>query len=355
MTYIIAEAGVNHNGSLELAKKLALVAQQAGADAVKFQTFKAENLVTKQAVQANYQIQNLGEATSQFEMLKKLELSYEDFIILKDYCDVIGIEFISTPFDYESVDFLIHETKMSKVKIPSGEITNLPFLYEIAIHRKPIILSTGMATIDEIHDALAYIAYGLAGKKEMDDNSVRYFYQLTEAKALLENFVTILHCTTEYPAPLHTINLQAMEKLQNQFNVKIGLSDHSEGIAVPIAAVALGAKVIEKHFTLDKKMDGPDHVASLNPDELMIMVKHIRDIELALGDGVKRPSDIELSNRAAVRKSIVAISNIAKGEVFTKDNLTIKRPGTGMSPSLYWVMLGKKASRAYREDELIDE
>ncbi|MEK4248258.1 N-acetylneuraminate synthase [Paenibacillus sp. FSL W7-1287] len=355
MTYIIAEAGVNHNGSLELAQELALVAKQAGADAVKFQTFKAEKLVTKKAVQANYQIHNLGEATSQFTMLKNLELSFEEFTKLKDYCAAIGIEFLSTPFDYESVDFLVRETKMPSIKISSSEITNLPFIYYIAIYKKPIIISTGMATIEEIDDALAYIAYGLAGKKEMGEEHVDNFYQSNEAKLLLNKYVTILHCTTEYPAPFDTINLKAMEQLRSLFNVKIGLSDHSEGIAVPIAAVALGAEVIEKHFTLDKKMHGPDHVASLAPDELKNMINHIREIEQALGHGTKRPSDIELLNRAAVRKSIVASSNIAQGEVFTKDNLTIKRPGTGMNPSLYWGLIGKKATKPYYEDELIDE
>lgn len=355
MTYIIAEAGVNHNGSVDLAKKLALVAKQSGADAVKYQTFKAENLVTKNAAQAEYQVQNLGETTSQYDMLKKLELSFDEFVSVKQYCDEIGIEFLSTPFDLESVDFLINDLKISKVKIPSGELTNLPFVHEIALKQKPMIVSTGMATIDEIHETLAYIAYGLAGRKEINPSSVKLFYSSNEAKTLIHHFVTVLHCTTEYPAPFNELNLKAIEQFKEIFNIKVGFSDHSEGIAAPIAAVALGAEVIEKHFTLDKSMEGPDHVASLNPLQLQEMVKHIREIEQSLGSGYKQPSKVELSNRKVARKSIVAKTTISKGDVFTKDSLIIKRPGTGMSPAHYWSLLGKAASKEYQKDELIDE
>ncbi|MFZ0578568.1 MAG: N-acetylneuraminate synthase family protein, partial [Psychrobacillus psychrotolerans] len=283
-TYIIAEAGVNHNGSLEMAKKLVHVAKEAGVDAVKFQTFKAENLVTRSAQQANYQVNNLGEATSQFEMLKKLELSYEEFMELKFYCDANQIEFLSTPFDMESVDFLLNDIGMSKFKIPSGELTNSPFIHYIATKKKQMIISTGMATMEDIHDALSYIAYGLAfPKQKVDIDQVWAFYQTAEAKLLLNEYVTVLHCTTEYPAPLETINLNAIYEMKKELHLPIGFSDHSQGIAVPIAAVTLGAVVIEKHFTLDCSLPGPDHLASLEPTALKEMVAGIRAIERSLG------------------------------------------------------------------------
>lgn len=352
-TYIIAEAGVNHNGSFAMAKQLVDVAKQAGADAVKFQTFKAENLVTKSARQANYQIENLKEETSQFDMLKKLELTFEQFTALQQYCVDKGIEFLSTPFDYESVDFLLDELNIQTVKIPSGELTNAPFIYAIAKKRVPIILSTGMATIEDIHEALSYIAFGLARKTDMEN--VRSFYETAEAKQLLQQYVTILHCTTQYPAPFETINLHVMATLREEFQVPIGLSDHSEGIAVPTAAVALGAKVIEKHFTLDKTLEGPDHVASLNPTELEQMVEQIRQVELALGTAQKRPNTIELQNRIAARKSLVAKRAIQQGELLTEANITVKRPGNGLAPSKYWDVLGKVATKSYEMDALIDE
>ncbi|WP_339215281.1 N-acetylneuraminate synthase [Solibacillus sp. FSL W8-0372] len=353
MTYIIAEAGVNHNGSSDMAKQLVDIAKEAGADAVKFQTFKAENLVTKNAKQADYQIENLKESTSQFHMLKKLELTFEEFTALRQYCVDKGIEFLSTPFDYESVDFLFDDLQINTAKIPSGELTNSPFIYAIAKKKKPIILSTGMATIDDIHEALSYIAFGLANKTEMEQ--VAAFYTTQQAKRLLQQYVTILHCTTEYPAPFDTINLHAMATLQQEFRVSIGLSDHSEGIAVPTAAVALGAKVIEKHFTLDKTLEGPDHVASLEPQELKQMVKQIREVEQALGNGHKVPSAIELKNRIPARKSLVARMAIEKGKPFTAENLTVKRPGSGIAPSNYWAYLGKQAEKSYEQDELINE
>lgn len=353
MTYIIAEAGINHNGSFVMAKQLIDVAKEAGADAVKFQTFKAENLVTKSAKQAEYQVKNLKESTSQLDMLKKLELTFEEFTALQQYCVDKGIEFLSTPFDYESVDFLFDELHIQTAKIPSGELTNAPFIYTIAKKKKPIILSTGMATIEEIHEALSYIALGLAGKSEM--NQVALFYQTDEAKRLLNEYVTILHCTTEYPAPLDTINLKAMVTLQQEFLVPVGLSDHSSGIAVSTAAVALGAKVIEKHFTLDKSLEGPDHIASLEPEELKQMIEQIRQVEQSLGTSMKQPSAIELKNRIPARKSLVASSAIQVGEYFTAENLTIKRPGNGVTPSSYWDYLGKPAQKSYEQDELIDE
>ena len=352
-TYIIAEAGVNHNGSFEMAKQLVDVAKEAGADAVKFQTFKAENLVTKDAKQADYQVENLKEKTSQFDMLKKLELTFEEFTALKQYCEEKGIEFLSTPFDYESVDFLFDELHIKTAKIPSGELTNAPFIYAISKKKKPIILSTGMATLEDIHEALAYIAYGLAGKVEM--NCVEEFYSTSEAKQLLQEYVTILHCTTEYPAPFETINLKAITTIQKEFNVSVGLSDHSAGVAVSTAAVALGATVIEKHFTLDKTLEGPDHVASLEPHELKQMIKQIRQVEMSLGNGFKQPSEVELKNRIPARKSLIASKAIKQGEMFTTENLVVKRPGTGIAPSKFWTYIGKQAKKSYEQDDLIDE
>ncbi|WP_342566955.1 N-acetylneuraminate synthase [Psychrobacillus sp. FSL K6-4046] len=355
-TYIIAEAGVNHNGSLEMAKRLVDVAKQAGADAVKFQTFKAENIVTRSAQQADYQVNNLGEATSQFEMLKKLELSYKEFVELKLYCDANQIEFMSTPFDMESVNFLLNDIGMSKFKIPSGELTNSPFIHYIATKKRPMILSTGMATMEDIHDALSYIAYGLAfPRQKVDIDQVREFYQTLEAKLLLQEFVTVLHCTTEYPAPYETINLNAIIEMKRKLHLPTGFSDHSKGIAVPIAAVALGAEVIEKHFTLDQSLPGPDHLASLEPTDLKEMVVGVRAIERSLGTGEKIPTPIEYENRQAARKSIVAKVKIPVGEKFTESQLAIKRPGNGMPPSKYWDLIGKVAKKSYEVDELINE
>ncbi|WPK12403.1 N-acetylneuraminate synthase [Lysinibacillus louembei] len=355
-TYIIAEAGVNHNGSLEMAKELVKVAKEAGADAVKFQTFKAENLVTKQAKQADYQVKNLGEATSQFEMLKKLELSYEEFENLQAFCQAENIEFLSTPFDFESVDFLLNKLGVEIVKIPSGELTNAPFIHYMATRRKPIILSTGMATIEEIHDALAFIAYGLAKPSEVVTvEFVQQFYKTEQAKNVLQQYVTLLHCTTQYPTPPTSINLNAMNEIKRVFQLAVGLSDHSKGIHIPLAAVSMGAMVIEKHFTLDKTLEGPDHIASLNPEELKQMIEGIREVEQALGDGIKQPTTTELQNLIPVRKSLVAKKPINIGEVFTVNNMTVKRPGSGISPSKYWSYIGKMASKPYDEDELIDE
>lgn len=355
-TYIIAEAGVNHNGSFEMAKKLVDVAKQSGADAVKFQTFKAENLVTNEAKQASYQVNNLGEATSQFEMLQKLELSYEEFTQLKNYCDAIEIEFLSTPFDFESVDFLIDELRMKKVKIPSGELTNSPFIHYVARKRKPMIVSTGMATMDDIHEALSFIAYGLAFPTELVDvESVKKFYQTAKAKEILEAYVTVLHCTTEYPAPYESINLRVIGEMKKELQLPIGFSDHSEGISIPIAATALGAVLIEKHFTLNRELEGPDHRASLEPDELKAMVAGICAVEKSLGTGEKNPTVIELENRIAARKSLVARKVIQAGETITEAHLTVKRPGNGMSPNMYWSIVGQKAKKSYVQDALIDE
>ena len=303
--FIIAEAGVNHNGSLELAKKMAYEAKEAGVDAVKFQTFKSEKIVSRYADKADYQKKTTDASENQLAMLKKLELSYDNFKELKDYCDEIGILFLSTPFDLESIDFL-DSIGMSLYKIPSGDITNYPYLVKIAGKGKKVILSTGMCYLDEIEAAV----------KVLNDNGC--------------NDIVILHCNTEYPTPYKDVNLNAMQEIKEKFNVTVGYSDHTEGIEVPIAAVAMGAKVIEKHFTLDRNMEGPDHKASLEPDTLRQMVTSIRNIELALGNGDKEPSESECKNRDIARKSIVAACGIKKGEYFTESNITVKRPGSGI-------------------------
>lgn len=354
-TMIIAEAGVNHNGSLKLAYQLVDAAVDAGADAVKFQTYKTENLVTRGAKQAEYQEKNIGKSLSQFDMLKNLELSFQSFEKLKQYCDENKIMFLSTPFDFESVDFLIHKIGLKTIKIPSGEITNAPYLYKIASNGVDMILSTGMATVEEIHYSLAFIAYGLAKRKDISFEKVKKFYEKDEAKRLLQQKVKILHCTTEYPTPYEEVNLNAMDFLKEEFQLEVGLSDHSEGIVVPIAAVSKGAIIIEKHFTLDKTLSGPDHKASLNPAELKEMVQSIRIVEKALGKKRKEPTLSELKNINVSRKSLVAAKKINKGETFTVDNLTVKRPGTGINPCLYWDYLGKRVQKDYEEDEVIQE
>lgn len=325
---IIAEAGVNHNGSLELAKQLVDVAKECGADIVKFQTAKLESLVSRFAEMAEYQKQNTGKEKSQKEMLEELLLSYEDFEELADYCRQKDIEFLSTPFDVESIKFL--EDKVRFWKIPSGEITNYPYLVEIAKTGKPIVLSTGMSELEEIRSALEVLKRFGAGT------------------------VTLLHCTTEYPTPYEDVNLKAMVALKDQFDIEVGYSDHTRGIEVPIAAVAMGAVVIEKHFTLDCNMDGPDHKASLEPAELKAMVEAVRKIEQALGDGVKRPAGSEIKNINIARKSIVAKRDIKAGEELREDNITTKRPGTGISPMKWPDVIGTRAIRDFKEDELIE-
>lgn len=328
-TYIIAEAGVNHNGDINIAFQLIEEAKRAGADCIKFQTFKANKLVSKNAEMANYQKKNTGVVESQQAMLKKLEMSYESFEKIKEYCDKIGIDFMSTAFDFDSVDFL-SGFDMKYWKIPSGEITNLPYLEKIAKLNKPIILSTGMSTMNEIKDA-----YEVIKKYNNED-------------------IIILHCTSEYPAPLDEVNLKSMETIKKEFNVEVGYSDHTEGIIIPVSAVAMGAKVIEKHFTLDKSMEGPDHKASLEPNELKSMIDNIRIVEKAFGDGVKKPTPSELLNVAITRKSIVANKPIKKGEIFTIQNITTKRPGTGITPMRWNELIGKRSSKDYKEDELIE-
>lgn len=327
--YIIAEAGDNHNGDFNTALKLVDVAKRAGADCVKFQTFVTEEIISKYAEMAEYQKKNTGKEESQFEMVKRLELSFDEFRKIKEYCDRVGIQFLSTPFDLKSVDFL-NELGVPFFKIPSGEITNYPYLIKIAHTGKPVVMSTGMCEPDEILAAINVLEKNGGGE------------------------ITLLHCNTEYPTPLKDVNLYAMRTMKKMFGKKVGYSDHTKGIEVPVAAVALGACVIEKHFTLDKNMPGPDHKASLEPDELGRMVKNIRNIEIALGDGVKRVSESERKNIAIARKSIVARRNIQEGEILTEENLAVKRPGTGINPMQWMEVLGTRAVRDFKEDELIE-
>lgn len=354
---IIAEAGVNHNGDIKLAYELVDAACASGADIVKFQTFSAENLVTANAKKAAYQAQNTKSDASQLEMLKQLELSFSDFKKLAHYCDKRNIGFLSTAFDAKSLNFLLTDIGQKLVKIPSGELTNAPALLDHAKSGADIILSTGMATIGEIEDALCVLAYGFLAD---DINNPSYVdfkkaYASTKAQEVLAERVTLLHCTTEYPAQMSDINLRAMQTLGHTFGLDVGYSDHSEGIIVPVAATALGASVIEKHFTLDKTMDGPDHRASLEPDELKSMVDAIRQTSLALGSHQKVPQAVEIENAAVVRKSLVASRTIKAGEPFTKDNLDVKRPGTGVSPFQYWSYLGRPAVHEYEKGDVIHE
>lgn len=328
--FIIAEAGVNHNGSSDIAKELIDAAVKAGADAVKFQTFKAANLVSKTAQKADYQKQTTDVEESQFEMIQKLELDVDTHKELISYCKHKNILFLSTPFDHESIE-LLHKLGLEVFKIPSGEITNLPYLRHIGSLNKRVILSTGMANLGEIEAAINVIMEAGSNRKN----------------------ITILHANTEYPTPMEDVNLKAMVTIGNAFNTNYGYSDHTLGIEVPIAAVALGASIIEKHFTLDKNMPGPDHRASLEPHELISMIQAIRNIEQALGSTVKKPSPSEAKNKSIARKSLVAKTSIKEGEFFTEENLTIKRPGTGISPMRWDEVIGTKAVNNYQEDDLI--
>lgn len=331
-TLIIAEAGVNHNGSIELAKQLVDKAVDAGADYIKFQTFKTEKLVAKSAQMASYQKKNIGtENNSQFAMLKKLELTPAQHEELVSYCTEKCIKFFSTAFDLDSIDYL-HSLNLGIWKIPSGEITNYPYIKKIAQYGEPVIVSTGMCEMQDIENAVATLLKWGAKKED----------------------IIILHCNTEYPTPYQDVNLKAMDAIRNKFGVEVGYSDHTKGIEVPIAAVALGATVIEKHFTLDRNMEGPDHKASLEPDELKTMVSAIRNIEQAVGDGVKKVTDSERGNISVARKSIVAACEIKKGELLTEANLTVKRPGTGISPMRWEEVLGQSAKRDFTDEELIE-
>ena len=326
---IIAEAGVNHNGNFELAKKMVVAAKEAGVDYVKFQTFNPKKLVSKYAEKAEYQKETTGSDETQLQMLQKLTLTEDNFLSLRDYCREVGIGFISTPFDLDSIAFL--ETfDMDFWKVPSGEVTNLPYLEAIARTKRKVVMSTGMCDMNEIQDAI----------------------EVLEKNGTTE--ITLLHCNTQYPTPYEHVNLCAMNSIRDALHKEVGYSDHTQGVEVPIAAVAMGATVIEKHFTLDKNMEGPDHKASLDPTELKQMVSAIRNIEKAIGNGLKEPSSSEVANKAVARKSIVASRSIKQGEVFSEDNLTTKRPGTGISPMKWYEVIGKVAPRDFSEDEIIE-
>lgn len=329
-TLIIAEAGVNHNGNIKIACELIEQAALAGADIIKFQTFEAETLVTETAKKADYQLVNTSEAESHYEMIKKLELKKEDHFKLINHCKKHNIEFFSSAFDTESLEF-ISTLGLSRYKVPSGEITNLPYLKKIASYGKPIILSTGMSDLNDIHAAINVI----------------------EDCGTSKDLITVLHCSTEYPAPINEVNLNAMLTIKKEFDVKVGYSDHTSGIEISIAAVALGAAVIEKHITLNKDSSGPDHAASTEPDEFKEMVQAIRNIEKAMGDGFKEPTKSEQSNMLVARKSIIASKDILKGEMYTNHNLTAKRPGTGISPMKIDDLLGQKAHKNFKKNELI--
>jgi N,N'-diacetyllegionaminate synthase len=330
-TLIIAEAGVNHNGDMEMARRLIDVAAEAGADLVKFQTFKADRLVAIHAPKAEYQRQTTGSEETQHEMIRRLELTREMHEALIDHCRLRDVRFFSTAFDLQSIDLLV-ELGLDRFKIPSGEITNLPYLRRVGSFAKPVLLSTGMATLADIEAALTVL----------------------ERAGTPRERVTILHCNSEYPTPMEDVNLRAMRTLREAFGVSVGYSDHTAGIEVAVAAVALGATVIEKHFTLDRSLPGPDHKASLEPAELAAMITAIRNIERAMGDGIKRPSTSEARNRAIARRSIVATTVIHRGEVFSEANLTVKRPGTGLSPMRWDEVLGRKAARDFAPDEIIE-
>ena len=331
MVLVIAEAGVNHNGSLDLAKELIDVAVDSGADIVKFQSFNTSDLVTRKAKKAKYQILNTLNDESQFDMLRSLEISFEEQIELKKYAENKNIEFLSTGFDLNSIKFL-NQLNLKRFKIPSGEITNLPYLRLVGSFKKPVILSTGMANLKEVEEALEQL-YIVGLSKE---------------------YITLLHCTSEYPAPLKDINLRAMQTLKNFFKTKVGYSDHSLGIEVSLAAVALGAEIIEKHLTLDKNLDGPDHMASLEPIEFSNLVKGIRRISLALGSKEKKVSSSEKENRKVAPKSIIAKTNIKKGQILTEDNICAKRPGTGISPMEWQKIIGLKSKKDFEKDDLIE-
>ena len=335
--FIVAEAGVNHNGKLEMAFDLIDAAKDAGADAIKFQTFKTEKIVSKNVEMASYQKENLKNTQSQYDMIKNLELPYQDFIEIKKYCDEVGILFFSTPDEEESLDFLVNELCIPLIKIGSGEITNIPFLQKIASKNLPIILSTGMANLGEIYDAIQVI---LSLQKCLDD--------------IQFDPLVLLHCTTNYPTPFEEVNLKAMLTLKEAFRLPVGYSDHTLGVEVPIAAVALGARVIEKHFTIDKNLPGPDHKASLEPHEFKTMVNAIRNIEKALGDGIKRPTNSEEEMKDFVRKSLVASRDIKKGEIIKEDDIEIKRPGSGILPKFKEIIIGMRITKDIERDTPFD-
>ena len=353
-TFIIAEAGVNHNGSLDRAREMIDVAVGAGVDAIKFQSFRAERLVTRETPKAEYQKKLTASAESQYEMLKRLELDKRSHRKLIEHCRKRNIQFLSTPFDTESLGMLMGEFGLPIVKISSGDLTNAPLLLKAAQWKRLMILSTGMSSLADIEVALGVLAFGYTrADSRPSDRAFRQSFLSDKGQKALRKMVTLLHCTTEYPAPFPEVNLRAMGVMHSAFGLPVGYSDHTTGIAVTVAAVALGASVIEKHFTLDRKLPGPDHQASIEPGELKMMVESIRQVESALGSGRKTSTPSEQKNRAVAQKSLIAAVAIRKGECFTEANLTVKRPGVGLPPVRYWELLGKPAQKSYAPDEVI--
>ena len=353
--YVIAEAGVNHNGDLTLAQRLVDAAADAKADAVKFQTFRADKIVSRHVPKAAYQARETGSAESQLEMIRRLELTESAHEALIARAKSRGIAFLSTPFDLESLRLLTGRFGLRTIKIASGEITNAPLLLATARAADQVILSTGMSTVDDVRAALGALAFGFTkAKGDPRAGSFAAAFKSPAGTRALRKRVTLLHCTTEYPAPLGEVNLRAMDTMAKTFGLRVGYSDHTQGIHVSIAAAAMGAVMIEKHFTLDRSLPGPDHKASLEPAELAEMVRQIRDVERALGDGKKKPTPSELKNRAVARKSLVAARPIEKGEPFDADNVALKRAGDGVSPFAYWKTLGRRATRRYETDEALD-
>jgi N-acetylneuraminate synthase len=356
LTYVIAEAGVNHNGSLDLALRLIDVAAAAGADAIKFQTFQAAALVGRHAPKADYQRRTTSPHESQLDMIRRLELGPEMHEALIERAKDRGIDFLSTPFDIPSLEMLTDVFRLKTIKLSSGEITNAPFLVEVGRRAQHVILSTGMSSIGEVEAALGALAYGFGTDANVPPGheAFRKAFASDVGQMALRDRVKLLHCTTEYPAPFGDVNLRAMDALETAFRLPVGYSDHTPGIHVAIAAVARGARLIEKHVTLDRTLPGPDHRASLEPGELTKMISAIRDVEEALGDGVKRPASSEWKNLLVARKSVVASRTIKTGDVFSADNLALKRPGSGCSPFRYWELIGRVALRSYEIDEPID-
>lgn len=356
-TLVVAEAGVNHDGSLDQARKLVDAAVEAGADAVKFQTFRAERLVTHRAPKAEYQQGTTDRGKSQMEMLRELEFGPGEHEALLQHCRHAGIDFMSTPFDAGSARFLVEDLGLTTIKVPSGEITNAPFLLVLAGLGTDLVVSTGMSTLGEVELALGVLAFGglHQGAEAPDFKDLSTAYASKTGKEVLRERVTLLHCTTEYPAPYESVNLRAMGTLRRALGLPVGLSDHTEGIAVPIAATARGAVLVEKHFTLDRNLPGPDHAASLEPDDLKEMVAAIRAVERGLGHGRKVPHEEERKNREVVRRGLVARLPIQEGEAFTEENLAARRPAVGLSPVYYWALLGTRAQRNYGRDEPIRE
>ena len=354
MTQIIAEIGVNHNGSLEMAKKLIDKAIQCKVDTVKFQVGDPKNVIAPIAPKANYQKQNTGVDESQLEMVEKIVLKSEDYKVLHDYCKKKKVEFLATPFDKASVKFLSEDLSLDTLKIASGEITNYELLYECAKTNKNLIISTGMSKLFEIREALDFLMFCyLYPDLIPNSKNIKESHTPKEYSRVLGNKITLLHCTTEYPAPLDSINLNAMTTIRKTFGLPVGLSDHSSGIEASLAAISLGAKIIEKHFTLDKNLPGPDHIASLTPNELRNLVKGVRKVEKILGSKEKSPQKVELENIKIARRSIFACRQIKKGDIFTNENITCKRPATGICSTRYWDIIGKRATRDFNENEQI--